>query len=222
MRLSSLAVLAGASLGLALPIKEADLQASTASPNDYKDVTAPHHVAITWSADTEGATLQDYMERIKEEMPFIRSNEKEFNLVATIPTESTPISDAEPVRSSYGVAVAKLLPQEQPHENNNGLLSQIIHIIHRVKQIDILEIVDRNGPECVAIAIFVLAPLIFFTLELLEMLVKYCIKERFPRRGRDPIRLSGPERQLRALSDMQREKMVERGRPWWKARLARI
>lgn len=220
MKLSSFAALLGATLGLALPIQEVLDQASPSrTPSASKELPSPHHVAISWPENLQEPALQEYIERLEDELPFIRSNEKEYNLVASI-QKPTPTADAEPARSSYAMVLGTWSRKPQIIENETHAHSAPCpHPADLVK--DFLDIVDRNGPECVAIAIFVLIPLIYFALALLEVTVKYCIKERFPRRGRDPIRLSGPERQIRAWTNIQREMMVESEKQWWKTRQTR-
>jgi len=69
---------------------------------------------------------------------------------------------------------------------------------------ELVDLLGNHGPECVALAIFLLFPLAFLVLELIERALRYCTSEEFPRRGRDRVRLIGPERQLRAWSNQGR------------------
>ncbi|KAJ5114793.1 hypothetical protein NUU61_000552 [Penicillium alfredii] len=87
--------------------------------------------------------------------------------------------------------------------------------------VTLFDIIDQHGPECVALALFVIAPIAYFLLDLLERAIKCCIREQFPRRGRDRVRLLGRERQLRAWSNWQRERVLASEKPWWQARSSR-
>lgn len=94
------------------------------------------------------------------------------------------------------------------------------HIIAYLKKTDLVDVLENHGPECVALAIFVLFPLAYLVLELIERSLNYCTREEFPRRGRDRVRLTGPERQLRAWSNQQREMILDE-KSWWQARRMR-
>jgi hypothetical protein len=81
--------------------------------------------------------------------------------------------------------------------------------------------INKYGPECVVLTLFVLVPLIYLVLRMLELAVMRCIRERFPHRGRERVRLFGPERQLRAWSNLRREQFLEDEKRWWQRRRAR-
>ena len=79
------------------------------------------------------------------------------------------------------------------------------------------EIIERHGPECVALVIFILAPITFVALSILGCVLNRCTRERFPNRGRDPVRLDGPEREARLLGNQERESLVLSEKSWWQA-----
>jgi hypothetical protein len=87
--------------------------------------------------------------------------------------------------------------------------------------VDIINLIDRHGPEFVVLALFVFVPLVYLVLGLLELAAKRYTREQFPHRGRDQIRLLGPERQLRAESNMQRERLLQDEKRWWQTQRAR-
>ncbi|KAJ6031369.1 hypothetical protein N7540_002101 [Penicillium herquei] len=195
-------------------------------------------------------SFQEYadQDRQDQELAFIRSNEKEFNLPARV-SKSFPTStkqaergplelskSSQPKTSSYGVFLGKWLPFKKPYStkpchhhhahydpramSNSNSSEPDSHTLAYLKPLDVLDVMESYGPECVGLAIFVLVPIAYFVLELLELAIKYFVRERFPERGRDRVRLLGPERQLRALGDMQREKTVDDER-WWYVRWSR-
>ncbi|KAJ5710935.1 hypothetical protein N7488_005091 [Penicillium malachiteum] len=179
-------------------------------------------------------------DRQVQELAFIRSNEREFNLPARVTKSYTTSKQAElgplelskssqPKTSSYGVFLGKWLPSKRPystshcHHNhhdpksisNSSSEQSNSHTLAYLKPLDVLDVMESYGPECVGLAIFVLVPIAYFVLELLELLIKYFVREKFPERGRDRVRLVGPERQLRAMNDLQREKDVSDERCWY-------
>ncbi|KAJ5613665.1 hypothetical protein N7528_007319 [Penicillium herquei] len=178
-------------------------------------------------------------DRQDQELAFIRSNEKEFNLPARVTKPYTNSKQAElgplelskssqPKTSSYGVFLGKWLPFKRPysishcHHNhhtnsisNSSSAESNSHTLAYLKPLDVLDVMESYGPECVGLAIFVLVPIAYFVLELLELVIKYFVREKFPERGRDRVRLVGPERQLRAMNDLQREKDVGDERCWY-------
>lgn len=96
-----------------------------------------------------------------------------------------------------------------------------VSTITSFKPTDLVGIVDVYGPQCVALALFVLVPIAYFVLELLEMAIQSCIEERFPDRGRGRVRLKGPDRELRAWSNRQRERLLASEKRWWHVQRAR-
>ncbi|KAJ5116300.1 hypothetical protein N7456_000648 [Penicillium angulare] len=214
-----------ASLGLALPIHETrDETHSTLSPYDAtqpqkQQVTTMkkfeyHGTSTGTGTGTSAPVFEEYTEsqRQLEELPFIRSNMKEFNLSdRKITQQSLLVSSPSKSSSQYGIFLGKSV--SFTHHKS-------VESAYR-KSVDLLDILDRHGPECVGISIFVLVPIAYFILELLELVFKFFVPERFPERGRGRLRLSGPERQIRALGDLQREKTVETQRYWWQSRRIR-
>ncbi|KAJ5886661.1 uncharacterized protein N7473_009335 [Penicillium subrubescens] len=120
------------------------------------------------------------------------------------------ISDAQPAKNAQ-------VQHNQDHHTPTSSSRTITYL----KPVDLLDIIDKHGPECVALAIFVLVPIAYFLLELLELAIGCCVHERFPRRGRDRVRLLGPERQIRAWSNRQREQFLESEKHWWQVRKTR-
>ncbi|KAJ6114911.1 hypothetical protein N7486_000689 [Penicillium sp. IBT 16267x] len=239
MKLSAVYVVLGASasLGLALPIQESILSAvaDTALSETRGFFHSPQKVIPVDGSDSnqpsrpEPPTFQQYTDRHRqEELGFIRSNEKEFNLPGRLrptPSQSGPFStyDHPKSASSYGIFLGKWRPfkndQHQPHQCNPT--KPAAHTVTYLKPLDLLDIMENYGPVCVALAIFVLVPIAYFVLELLEITLRYFVREQFPQRGRDRLQLLGPERQLRAMNAWQREKIVEKEKRWWQARRAR-
>jgi hypothetical protein len=121
------------------------------------------------------------------------------------------ISDAQPVKTA----------QVQHNQDHHQTPTSTSRTITYLKPVDLLDIIDKHGPECVALAIFVLVPIAYFLLELLELAIGCCVHERYPRRGRDRVRLLGPERQIRAWSNRQREQFLESEKHWWQVRKSR-
>lgn len=234
MKLSVVYVVLGASasLGLALPIQENISAAVDRTLSETRGFFhSPQKVVAEGSisyqpSQSQPPTFQQYTDRHRqEELGFIRSNEKEFNLPAGLrpkPSQSGPFStyDQPKSASSYGIFLGKWRPfrQDKAHQCNQ---TQSAHTVTYLKPLDLLDIMENYGPVCVALAIFVLVPIAYFVLELLEITLQYFVRERFPQRGRDRLQLLGPERQLRAVNAWQREKIVEKEKRWWQARRAR-
>ncbi|KAJ5198154.1 uncharacterized protein N7498_007271 [Penicillium cinerascens] len=158
-------------------------------------------------------TFQEYIARLRSASEATGSNTGE-TADAKIPQDQRD-SHSTP----YGSFVGKLIPTDNPEVakpptkqtwTSNGIITYL-------NPADFFEIIDNHGPESVALGLFVLAPIAYFILELLELAIKSCIRERYPRRGRDPVRLVGPERQLRAWSNQQREMQVK-SENWWTRR----
>ncbi|KAJ5288661.1 hypothetical protein N7478_001691 [Penicillium angulare] len=205
-----------ASLGLALPIHESrDQTHSTLSSYDSRN---PQKQQVTVKKieyhGTDAPVFEEYTvsQRQLEELPFIRSNEKEFNISDRRITQQGLLkSSASKSSSQYGIFLGKSV--SFTHHKSAASAYR--------KSVDILDLLDRHGPECVGISIFVLVPIAYFILELLELVFKFFVPERFPERGRGRLKLLGPERQIRALGDLQREKTVETQRYWWQGRRIR-
>lgn len=72
------------------------------------------------------------------------------------------------------------------------------------------------GPEITVLSVFILVPITVLVVEAIEVLWRRWTPERFPRRGRGRIRLTGKERRLQAWSDWEREKILKNeSRHWW-------
>ncbi|KAJ5118947.1 hypothetical protein N7448_010653 [Penicillium atrosanguineum] len=123
--------------------------------------------------------------------------------------------------SIYGSWVGKFMSNDKPDDAKSSANTCHSRIITYLKPAELLDFVDNHGPESVALGLFVLVPIAYFILELLELAIKSCTQERYPHRGRDRVRLVGPERQLRAWSHQHREMLVENEKHWWQARRAR-
>ncbi|KAJ5768083.1 hypothetical protein N7533_000666 [Penicillium manginii] len=121
-----------------------------------------------------------------------------------------------------------LMPSENHPKNalaksklrKNGSCDSSKSIATFLNPSELLDLLDTHGPECVAVAIFILFPLAYLVLEFLELILKRCTHEKYPERGRDRVRLFGPERQLRAWSKRQREMVLEE-KQWWSPRQTR-
>ncbi|KAJ5652297.1 hypothetical protein N7507_009723 [Penicillium longicatenatum] len=232
MKLSAVYVVLGASasLGLALPIQKSIAAAvDTAISETRGFFHSPQTVVAVDHTDSNPSkppTFKQYTDRHRqEELGFIRSHEKEFNLPGGLkptPSQSGPFStyDHPKSASSYGIFLGNRRPfkHDQPHQCSH---TQSAHTVIYLKPLDLLDIMENYGPVCVALVIFVLVPIAYFVLELLEITLQYFVRERFPQRGRDRLQLLGPERQLRAVNALQREKIVEKEKRWWQARRAR-
>ncbi|OQE29984.1 hypothetical protein PENSTE_c002G08075 [Penicillium steckii] len=119
-----------------------------------------------------------------------------------------------------GLMPAEKHPNAPAKSLNKAPCNYSQHITAYLKQTDVVDLLENHGPECVALAIFVLFPLAYLVLELIERALRYCTREEFPERGRDRVRLIGPERQLRAWSNQQREILLDE-KSWWQARRMR-
>lgn len=137
-------------------------------------------------------------------------------------------------RDHYGAVLGKVaklisnddIPDTPPIQNaqrneHTKHITPTSRMVTYLKPVDLLDIIDQHGPECVALAIFVLVPIAYFLLELLELAIGCCVRERYPHRGRDRVRLLGPERRLRAWSNRQREQFLDGEKHWWQVRRTR-
>ncbi|KAJ5220132.1 hypothetical protein N7468_009336 [Penicillium chermesinum] len=214
MRLASLAIVLISSVGLALPIQDIPRRAPASRTvlSGGSGSSSPQHVVITWPENNQASNVQDYIEREMDEMPFLRSNEKEYNFVASVHTPQMPDSDTGPAIgwSSYRVLLGE---HKGEHDRDTGTEP---HTAPGTGSPNVLEIIDRNklGPQCLALTIFILVSIIYFILSMLGMAFKSCIKARYPPRGCDSVHLSGPERQLLAWTNIQWEMMMEKERHW--------
>lgn len=162
---------------------------------------------------TPRPTFQEYIARLRSGAAVSSSN-----IGKTAEAKTAP-SHPDSHYSVYGSWAGKLISNDGP----GGADERSCHsrIITYLKPTELLDIIDNHGPESVALGLFVLVPVAYFILELLELAIKSCMQERYPHRGRDRVRLVGPERRLRAWSHRQREMQVENEKQWWQARRAR-
>lgn len=184
-----------------------------------KDVTAEKPV----TQGHERPRFREYIDTLRE-VPTISIGD------ASTKPEPTPTDSPVSSPGQYGTFLGKLIsnddhpkvssdgPARSPARTNADSTRQTITYFRAA---DLLDILDKHGPECIALGLFVLVPIAYFVLELLELAVRSCTREQFPRRGRDRVRLVGPERQLRAWGNWQREMMVESEKHWWQTRRAR-
>lgn len=140
---------------------------------------------------------------------------------------STPIASPVSSPGTHDTFLGKLISNDDHGKDTPARSPSRTHTdstrwtIPYLRAADFLDILDKHGPECVALCLFVLVPIAYFVLELLELAIKSRTREQFPRRGRDRVRLIGPERQLRAWRNRERETMVECEKQWWQASRAR-
>lgn len=167
----------------------------------------------------ETSSSREYVDRLREVRTASIGDGPESKSRSTKP-EPAGLPVSSPGR--YGTFLGKLISNDDYTEKDSLERSPsrtyadfITQHITNLRAADILGILDKHGPECIAVGLFVLGPVAYFILELLELAVKSCTREQFPHRGRDRLRLVGPERQLRAWRNRQREIMVESEKYWW-------
>lgn len=159
-------------------------------------------------------TFKEYIARLRSGSEATGSNTGETADAKT--PQDHPGSHSSPYGSFVGKSISNDNPQDAKSPTKQTCTSN--RIITYLNLADLLDIIDNHGPESVALGLFVLPPIAYFILELLELAIKSCTRERYPRRGRDPVRLVGPERQLRAWSNQQRAILVESEKRWWTRR----
>lgn len=175
----------------------------------------------------ERPSFREYVDRLREvPVPTVSIGDGLGPGPRSTSTKATtsPVSAA----GNYGTFLGKLISNDDHHPKEDPARSpsrtytdSTRQTITYLRAADLLDILDKHGPECIALSLFVLVPIAYFVLELLELAVKSCTREQFPRRGRDRLRLAGPERQLKAWSNRQREMMVVNEKRWWQPRRAR-
>lgn len=243
MKVTRHALLAGllyAVLGVALPF-EIVLTSDTPTIR-FKDSSLPAK-HLSEPVHGNNPSFKQYIEQMRGEAqtpvtvtPDIESSTPENKSGHAQPESESDSERDRAFRDHYGAVLGKLgkfisnedIPDAQPVKNTQVQHKQDHHTptstsrsITYLKPVDLLDIIDKHGPECVALAIFVLVPIAYFLLELLELAIGRCIHERYPRRGRDRVRLLGPERQLRAWSNRQREQFLDSEKHWWQVRKTR-
>ncbi len=181
-------------------------------------------------------SFKQYAEQVREDTQSPAATDTELNAVEINLARVKPTAEAESetdrdraFRDHYGAVLGKLV-ESRPSEDSPDVQStnktQLqpckqhtpSRVLTSVNPVDLLDFIDKHGPECVAIAIFILVPIAYFLLELLELAIGSCVRERYPHRGRDRLRLLGSERQLRAWSNRQREEMLDSEKHWWQVR----
>lgn len=231
-----IAALLYAVLGVALPFQ---LVLTSDTPTiRFKDSSLPQK-GLHESIPEAKPSFKQYIEQTREEAqpPSTATPDVESNTSEIKPEHAKSNSESEndpdrAFRDHYGAVLGKLgkfisnedIPDAQPQKakiQRTKHITPTSRIITYLKPVDLLDIIDQHGPECVALAIFVLVPIAYFLLELLELAIGCCVRERYPRCGRDRVRLLGSERQLRAWSNRQREQFLESEKHWWQVRRTR-
>lgn len=223
-------VLLCAAIGLGFPIQilftdgtptiRAGNRAIADSQRDAASVTA----VKLGTQERERPSFRESVDRLREVPVSTVSIGDAQEPVGTKPA-SSPVSTPGP----YGTFLGNLISNDdRPHPKDGPARSPSRAYADSTRQTityfraaDLLDILDKHGPECIALGLFVLVPIAYVVLELLELAVKSCTREKFPRRGRDRVRLVGPERQLWTWSNRQREMVVVNEKRWWQARRAR-
>lgn len=67
------------------------------------------------------------------------------------------------------------------------------------------DVIARHGLACIALVIFILAPISFLFFYAIGLLFARLTQERSPHRGPGAVCLDGPEKDARALSNQERE-----------------
>jgi hypothetical protein len=231
-----IAALLYAVLGVALPFQ---LVLTSDTPTiRFKDSSFPQKGHFVPISDNK-PSFQQYVAQMQEESqpPATATPDIESNAPTNGPEHAEPNSRSDKdrdraFRDHYGAVLGKVgkfisndISDTQPIQKaQTQHTKQIIptsRMVTYLKPVDLLDVIDQHGPECVALAIFVLVPIAYFLLELLELAIGCCVRERYPHRGRDRVRLLGPERQLRAWSNKQRERFLESEKHWWQVRRTR-
>ncbi|KAI2786470.1 hypothetical protein POX_g08856 [Penicillium oxalicum] len=206
---------------------------------------SPSETSAIQSSNGDSATGQSPSERFHERKPafldYIRSlrHESKSPVVtehsAHYSASSSHEADSDNARDRafrdhYGAVFGKSIAfsVRDNNEHTEGVSSSedahqlpktsATNILTYLKSIDVLDLLDKHGPECVGIAIFILIPIAYLVLGMIELALAYCTTERFPHRGRERVRLVGEERQLRAFSNRQREEMLASEKSWWESR----
>lgn len=202
-----------ASISLALPIHESTSTSDTLSSSNYLSL---HQISgkKTEHRDTNAPTFQASTERQRQELPFIQSQQKEFNLSDQF-TQKGLFKLSKSPGPSYGVFLGK--PASLTPLATTPKVSSITYL----KFLDLHDLIDRHGPECVGISIFIIVPIVYCILEFFKLVFNFFVSERFPERGRRRLRLPGPEREMKSLDHLHREKILEKERFWWQGRRTR-
>lgn len=220
-------VLLYASIGLGFPIQilftdgTPTIRAGTRAISDSQsDVVTAEKPG---TQERERHSFREYVDHLREAPVSFVSIGDAHEPVGTKPVAS-PVSTPGP----YGAFLGKLISNDDHHPKDGPARSpsrtyadSTRQTITYLRAADLLDILDKHGPECIALGLFVLVPIAYFILELLELAVKSGTREQFPRRGRGRVRLVGPERQLRAWNNRQREMVVVNEKRWWQTRRAR-
>ncbi|KAF7718720.1 Uncharacterized protein PECH_004298 [Penicillium ucsense] len=175
-------------------------------------------------------------------LEYIQSLRTQTSWIANEPTHTSPSLEHEAhidsdrdraFRDHYGTVFRPSSEHSSHDHDDNSRVTASTQTSHHpsaipltdtktsFESIDLLDLFDKHGPECVALVMFVLIPIAYVVLGMIEFALRCCTCERFPDRGRDRVRLLGEERQLRAWSNQQREQMLENEKRWWEPRRSR-
>ncbi|KAF3390355.1 hypothetical protein F1880_009128 [Penicillium rolfsii] len=247
MKVTRHALLAGllyAVLGVALPFQIV-LTSDTPTIRFKDDALLTKHLSDP--VHENKPSIKQYIEQMREEAqtpavtttPDIESGASRIKPGHTQPESESDNERDRAFRDHYGAVLGKLgkfisdkAMDSQPtkdtqvqhthdHHTSTPTPTPTSRTVTYLQPVDFLDIINKHGPECVALAIFVLIPIAYFLLELLELAIRCCVQERYPQRGRDRVRLLGPERQLRAWSNRQRDQFLEGEKHWWQVRKTR-
>lgn len=123
--------------------------------------------------------------------------------------------------SHGGFVKKKLLPHvpkvTKPPVITKARLNEAITTFTSSISLDYSVLMEHFGPEITVLSVFILVPISVLIVEAIEIVWRRWSPERFPRRGRGRLRLTGEERQLQAWSNWKREKILsEKSQHWWK------
>ena len=194
----------------------------TNSPSRFRLDHANYTNGTGEQVSPQKSTLQAYITQLRSQ--FYASEHFIHESQLSIP-QPPPAPLSHTKASRYGTLLGKPINntalctnKAKPSENDPNSTGYR-ELTTRV--VDIINLIDRHGPECVILTLFILVPLAYLVLGMLELTVKQYTREQFPHRGRDRIRLFGPERQFRAWSNLQREQLLQNEKRWWQMRRPR-
>ncbi|KAJ6004703.1 hypothetical protein N7540_013072 [Penicillium herquei] len=113
--------------------------------------------------------------------------------IQTGQSPSEPSMQPYAKKFSYGIFLGKWLPRKKAcladcchsaHDTKSGSTSSSIQLSDQslayIDPLDFLDVIARNGPGCAGLAIFMLVPIAYFVLEVVELLTKCCVHKRSP------------------------------------------
>jgi len=210
-----LSVLIYVTIAVGLPIRVL-LTGGTATTVSQGNEVSRTQMPLTVKDSTTRPTFQQYIARLRSESQ-ATSNTGKTTMASR--NQSHPQLHS----SHYGSFVGKPIFKDDPQDAATSPAEQTCTSsrITYLEPADLLDVIDKHGPESVALGLFVLVPMAYFILELLELAIKSCTRERYPHRGRDRVHLVGPERQIRTWSNRERQMLVESEKHWWQTQRAR-